>query len=157
MGDEKGGNVLKCAAEESSRHPVIAPLAFCEEGKGCSDWSSGGPIMDLCLGDGHCSHGGLGNGRMGLLLGKEASFMVRDRLGGVVGAQGSLLPRLLTHSTQRVTNPAVHVGTRTRTSKKRMFVGGNTGSAATQEPEQLTKSFSCCSLGPFKWHAKIFL
>ena len=73
------------------------------------------------------------------------------------GWWGSLLPHLLMHGTERVTNPAVHVGTRTRTSKKRMFAGGDTGTAATQETEQLTKSFAGCSLGPFKWHAKISL
>lgn len=48
----------------------------------------------------------------------------------------------------------VHEGTRTRTLKEQMFAGGNTGTAATQEPE-LTKNFSCCSLGPFKQHTKI--
>lgn len=82
MGHEKGGNVLKCIAEESSQQLVVAPYAFCEEGKGCRYSSSGGPIMDMCLGAGHCGHGALGNGRIGFQLRKGASFAVRDWLGG---------------------------------------------------------------------------
>ena len=85
MGHEKGGNVLKCTTEESSRQPVVALHAFCEEGKGCSNWSSCGPIMDMLLGAGRCCHGARGNGRLGFWLGKKASLVVRDQLGGVVG------------------------------------------------------------------------
>lgn len=94
MGHEKGGNVLKCIAEESSWQPVVAPHAFCEEGKGCRYSSSGGPIMDMCLGAGHCGHGALGNGRMGFQLRKGASFAVRDWLRGVVvvGSLGETAP-----------------------------------------------------------------
>ena len=92
MGHENGGNVLKCATEESTWQPVVAPHASCEEGKGCSNWSSGGPIMDMLLGAGRCCHGARGNGRLGFRLGKKASLVVRDQLGGVAGNPGKPAP-----------------------------------------------------------------
>lgn len=50
MGHEKRVNVLKCTAEESSHQPAVAPHAFCEGGRGSSNWSSGGTIVDILLG-----------------------------------------------------------------------------------------------------------
>lgn len=71
---------------------LLRLMFFCEVGKGCSDWSSGGPIMDVWLGAGHCSHGAMGNGRLVFWLGKKVSLVVRDQLGGVVGSPGKPAP-----------------------------------------------------------------
>lgn len=74
--------VLKSTAEESSWQSVVAPRAFHEEGEGWSDWSSGGPVMDMLLGTECCHYGALANGRLAFWLEKKASLVVRDQLGG---------------------------------------------------------------------------
>lgn len=87
MGHENRGIVLKSTAEESSWQPVVAPCAFCEKGEGCSDWSSGGPIMDMLLGTECCHRGALENGRLAFWLEKKAPSVVRDQLGGRGGGE----------------------------------------------------------------------
>lgn len=118
MDHEKGGSVLKCTAEESSRQPVVALPAFCEEGKGCSGWSSGGPVMTCGWELGTAAMEHLEMGEWGFGWGRKHPWWLGTSWEEWQGGQGSLLPRLLMHGTQRVTNPAVHVGKRARTSKK---------------------------------------
>lgn len=138
-------NVWKCTAGESRQQVVVVLPGCCEEGKG-SNCFSGGPIKDVV---GSCWHRALEMGDWGS---RHPSWLGTS-WEGWQGAWGCLL--LHVHGVERATNPAVHAGARTRTSKMQMLAGENRGTAATQEPEQLTKNFSCCSLGPFKWLAKV--
>lgn len=154
MGHEKRGNDLKCRREQPGAS-CCASCFFVRWARAAAtgpqvapSWTCGWEPVTAATEPWEMGDWGFGWGR-------RCPWWLGTSWEGWWGAQGSLLPHLLMHGTERVTNPAVHAGTRTRTSKKRMFAGGNTGTAATQEPEQLTKSFSCCSLGPLKWHAKI--
>jgi len=96
-------------------------------------------------------------GDWGFGWGRRHPWWLGNSWEGWQRAQGSLVPHSLMHGAEMVKTPVIHVGIRARTSKKRMFAGGNTGTSATREPVQSAKIFPCCSLGPFKWHAKISL
>lgn len=146
MGHEKGCFKMHCRREQAA-------------GGCCSAWlwwgGKGQQLFPRCPHQGCCWEQGAADTKHWEMgdWGSRHPFWLGTSREGWQGVWGCLL--LHVHGVERATNPVVHEGTRTRTSKKQMFAGGNTSTVGTQEPEQFTMNFSCCSLGLFKWHAKI--